>query len=109
MALEGAAPDRLTFFTSYAIGRGPAKGLRLGGGAIKAWGPIQQFGTSDSRLVREDGYTQVNLFARYATEILGRATTFGLNVSNLTDAYFIRARANSSTPREVTTSVGLKF
>jgi iron complex outermembrane receptor protein len=109
MALEGAAPDRLTFFTSYAIGRGPAKGLRLGGGAIKAWGPIQQFGTSDSRLVREDGYTQVNLFARYATEILGRASTFGLNVSNLTDAYFIRARANSSTPREVTTSVGLKF
>lgn len=109
MALEGAAPDRLTLFTSYGIERGPWKGLRFGGGGIRAWGPIQQFGTSDSRLVREDGYTQINLFARYATEVFGRATTFGLNVSNLTDEYFIRARANSSTPREIVASVGMKF
>ena len=68
--LEGAAPDKLTFFTTYSFHDGGLTGLRIGGGLIKAWGPIQQFGTSGNRLVTEDGYTQVNVFARYSTCLL---------------------------------------
>ncbi|MBL9207755.1 MAG: TonB-dependent receptor [Opitutaceae bacterium] len=109
MRLEGAAPDRLTFYTTYSIDSGALKGVRFGGGAIRAWGPIQQFGTSDSRLIREDGYTQVNLFARYTRQLFGRPTTFGLNVSNLTDEFYIRARGNSNTPREFLGSIHTKF
>lgn len=109
LRLEGAAPDRLTFFTTYSIKNGSLKGLRFGGGAIRAWGPIQQFGTSNSRLIREDGYTQVNLFARYATQISGRSVTFGINVSNLTDEYFLRARGNANTPREIVGSINFRF
>lgn len=109
LRLEGAAPDRLTFFTTYAINNGSFKGLRFGGGAIRAWGPIQQFGTSDSRLVREDGYTQVNLFARYETVLYDKPVTFGINVSNLTNEFFIRARANSNTPREIVGSINVRF
>lgn len=109
LRLEGAAPDRLTFFTTYAVRDGSLKGLRLGGGAIRAWGPIQQFGTSDSRLVREDGYTQVNLFARYETILFDKPVTFGVNVSNLTNEFFIRARANSNTPREIVGSINVRF
>src|SRR5688572_8547386 len=64
LPLEGAPPDRLTFWTSYSIGRGPLKGLRFGGGIVWASGPIQQFNTSADSLVVENGYTQVDLFAR---------------------------------------------
>ena len=109
MRLEGAAPDRLTFYTTYSFDDGALKGVRIGGGGIRAWGPIQQFGTSDSRLIREDGYTQINLFARYTRQLFGRPTTFGLNVSNLADEFYIRARGNSNSPREFMGSVHTRF
>lgn len=107
--LEGAAPDRLTFFTTYSFGDGGLKGLRVGGGAIRAWGPIQQFGTSNNQFVVEDGYTQVNLFARYTTELFEKPTTFGLNVSNLTNEFMIRARANTNSPRQIMGSIRVDF
>lgn len=109
LRLEGAAPDRLTFFTSYSFDEGSLKGLRIGGGGIKAWGPIQQFGTSTNRFIREDGYTQINLFARYTRNVFQRPTTFGLNVSNLMDEFFIRARANTASPREIVGSINIHF
>jgi len=109
MRLEGAAPDRLTFFTTYSFDKGPLKGIRFGGGGIRAWGPIQQFGTSDSRLILEDGYTQFNVFARYALDMFARPTTLGVNVSNLTNEFYIRARGNSSTPREIMGSINVRF
>ncbi|GAB5561271.1 MAG: TonB-dependent siderophore receptor [Synoicihabitans sp.] len=108
--LEGAAPDKLTFYTTYSFADDSGlKGLRIGGGGIKAWGPIQQFGTSGNRLVVEDGYTQINVFARYRTELFNRPTTFGLNISNLADEFFIRARANTGTPRQVMGSIRMEF
>ena len=110
LRLEGAAPDKLTFYTTYSFANDSGlKGLRLGGGAIKAWGPIQQFGTSGNRLVVEDGYTQINVFARYRTELFDRPTTFGINVSNLADEFFVRARANTGTPRQVMGSIRMEF
>jgi len=109
LALEGAAPDKLTAFTTYSFNHGGLSGLRIGGGIIKAWGPIQQFGTSGNRLVTEDGYIQINAFARYSTEMFNRPTTFGLNVSNLTNEFMVRARANTNTPKQVIASVRMEF
>lgn len=107
--LEGAAPDKLTMFTTYSFNHGGLSGLRIGGGFIKAWGPIQQFGTSGNRLVTEDGYLQVNAFARYSTEVFNRPTTFGLNVSNLTNEFMVRARANTNSPKQVMASIRMEF
>jgi len=107
--LEGAAPDRLTFFTTYSFHDGGLQGLRIGGGAIQAWGPIQQFGTSGNRLVVEDGYTQINLFARYTTEMFNKPTTLGLNVSNLTNEFMVRARGNTNDPRQIMASIRVDF
>ena len=76
---------------------------------IWADGPIQQFGNSVNRLVVEDGYTELSLFARYRTEMFGQPTTFGLNVKNATDEFFIRARANTSSPRNIVGSVRIDF
>lgn len=105
LRLEGAAPNRFTFWNSYNFNEGWLRGLRLGGGAVVARGPIQQFGTSNSQLVVENGYTVINLFARYTTKIARQALTFGVNVDNLNNVFFIQARAATNNPRQVTFSV----
>jgi iron complex outermembrane receptor protein len=107
LRLEGAAPHRFTLWSSYGIEQGFLKGLRFGGGFVAAYGPIQQFGTSNNQLVVEDGYTVINLFARYATRIAQRDVTFGVNVENLNDAFFIQSRAATNNPRQITFSASL--
>jgi iron complex outermembrane receptor protein len=107
LRLEGAAPHRFTLWTSYGFEQGFLKGLRFGGGFVAAYGPIQQFGTSNNQLVVEDGYTVINLFARYATHIAKREVTFGVNVENLNDVFFIQSRAATNSPRQITFSASL--
>jgi iron complex outermembrane receptor protein len=101
LRLEGAAPHRLTLWTSYAFPQSPLTGLRIGGGLVWAGGPIQQFGTSVNRFVREDGYTEIDLFARYSTKLLQRAVTLGVNINNVNNAFYFRARAATNSPRQV--------
>lgn len=105
LRLEGATPHRFTFWSSYAIKSGGLKGLRFGGGVIVARGPIQQFGTSNSQLVFENGYTTVNLFARYPVVLFGEKLTLGVNVDNLTNVFYMRSRAGTNNPRQVAFSV----
>lgn len=109
LRLEGAAPDKVTFWNSYGFNDGPLKGLRLGGGFIVARGPIQQFGTSNNQFVVENGYTVINLFARYGTKIAGRAVSFGVNVDNLNNVFFIRSRAATNDPRQITFSTSIDW
>jgi iron complex outermembrane recepter protein len=109
LRLEGASPHRFTFWTSYEIKTGALKGLRFGGGGVVVHGSTPQFGTSNNRLVLEDGYTELSAFARYSTRLFNREATFGLNVSNLTDTFYFRARANTNTPRQVVGSLRLDF
>lgn len=109
LQVEGAVPHKYSLFTSYQITDGPLKGLRFGGGGFIAKGPIQQFGTSNNRHVLEDGYTEISVFARYSTKLFKRDATFGLNVSNLTDEFYIRSRANTSEPRKIMTSLRMDF
>jgi len=103
--LEGGTPHRLTFFNSYTISEGSLQGLCFGGGIVYAKGPIQQFGTPVNALVAEDGYTTIDLFVRYPTEIGGRQVTFGVNIENVNDAFLARSRGAFSTPRTVLFSV----
>lgn len=101
LRLEGAAPQRLTIWTSYGLRTGPLKGLRFGGGVVWADGPIQQFGTYNNRFVVEDGYTEVDVFARYPFTAWGKKLTAGINVDNLTDVFYMRSRAATNGPRQV--------
>ncbi|MBL9199763.1 MAG: TonB-dependent receptor [Opitutaceae bacterium] len=105
LALEGATPHRLTLWSNYSVDAGPLKGLRFGGGMIHAKGPIQQFGTSNSQLVREDGYTTFSVFARYPLKLLEQRVALGLNVDNLTNVFFMRSRAGTNNPRQIVFSV----
>jgi iron complex outermembrane receptor protein len=101
LRLEGAAPHRLTFFNSYTFDDGPMEGLRIGGGMVWADGPIQQFGTAPNELVTEDGYTTFDLFARYPTMIGDQPVTFGVNIDNVTDEFFVRSRAATNQARQI--------
>jgi outer membrane receptor protein involved in Fe transport len=51
--------------------------------------------------VREDGYTEIDLFARYSTKLLQRAVTLGVNINNVNNAFYFRARAATNSPRQV--------
>lgn len=106
LGLEGAAPQRFSLWTSYELG-GALRGLRLGGGLVWADGPIQQFGNGTNRLIFEDGYTQVDLFARFPTKIAGRDLELGFNVSNLTDEVILLSRGATNTPRQFVFSARL--
>jgi outer membrane receptor protein involved in Fe transport len=57
----------------------------------------------------ENGYTVINLFARYSTKLAGRAVSFGVNVDNLNDVFFIRSRAATNDPRQITFSTSVEF
>lgn len=105
LRLEGATPHRFTLWSSYGLKTGALKGLRFGGGMIYARGPIQQFGTSNSQLVAEDGYTTFSLFARYPVKLFNQAVAFGVNVDNVTDEFFMRSRAGTNNPRQIVFSV----
>ena len=61
----------------------------------------------NNQLVVEDGYTVINLFARYATHIAKREVTFGVNVENLNDVFFIQSRAATNNPRQITFSASI--
>ncbi len=109
LPLEGAPPDKATLWTSYEFASGPLKGLRFGGGGVFVRGPIQQFGVSSNRLVVQRGYTELNLFARYETAYRDHKLGFGLNVNNLTDKFYLKARAASNTPRQIIFSTSLDW
>ena len=109
LGLEGAAPNKLTFWNSYGFSDDTLRGLKIGGGVIVARGPIHQFGTSSSQLVVEDGYTEVNLFARYNTKIAARSVSFGVNASNLTNVFYYASRAATNDPRVIKFSVTLHY
>ena len=104
LRLEGAAPHRATFFNSYTFDDGPMEGLRIGGGVVWADGPIQQFGTAPNELVTEDGYTTYDLFARYPTMIGDQPVTFGINLDNAFDEFFVRSRAATNQARQIVLS-----
>ena len=107
LRLEGATPHRFTLFTNYTVDDGPLKGLRIGGGVVHAKGPIQQFGNIANRFVTEDGYTEFNLFARYPTMIGEQPVTYGINVDNATDTFYVRSRAATNEARTFLFSVSL--
>jgi len=107
LRLEGATPHRFTLWTSYGFEAGALKGLRFGGGIVRAVGPIQQFGTSNNRYVTENGYTTLGAFVRYQTKVYGRTLTLGANVDNATDEFYIRSRAGVAEPRRIVFSARL--
>ena len=109
LRLESAAPNKVTYWTSYTLDNGPLTGLRIGGGFIVARGPIQAFGTSGNRLIAENGYTDINLFARYSVKVNKQEVVLGINVNNLNDVTYINARAGLNNPREISFSVSTSF
>lgn len=101
LRLEGAAPHRISFFNNYTFDEGPMEGLRLGGGVTWAKGDIPQFGTPSNILVAENGFTLVDLFARYPTVIGNQNVTFGLNIDNVFNELFVRGRGALSPERQI--------
>jgi iron complex outermembrane recepter protein len=109
LGLESAAPHTWSLWTSYEIEKGPLKRLRFGGGLVKVRGPVPQQSTSANRFIIEDGYTEVDLFARYVMDIYNTPVTFGINLDNATDEFYFRTRGNSNEKRRAVFSAKVDF
>jgi len=101
LGLEGAAPHSYSLWTSYRITEGALEGLRFGGGIVIAEGPIPQSPTASNRWIIEDGYTELDVFARYETKLGNTPTTLGVNVENANNVFFFRTRGNANERRRV--------
>ncbi|MSU48397.1 MAG: hypothetical protein EXS37_04770 [Opitutus sp.] len=109
LKLEGAAPDTFSLWTSYEFSRSPLRGLRLGGGVVHVKGPVVQQSGTTSRWIIEDGYTELDFFARYNTKFIGKSVTLGLNVENANDVFYFRTRANTNEKRRFVFSLKLEL
>jgi hypothetical protein len=65
---------------------------------------------SSNRLVVQKSYNDFNVFMRYETKLGKKNISFGFNVTNLTVAFYLEARAASNTPRQFifSTSIDLE-
>ena len=64
-------------------------------------GPIPQSPTNANRWILEDGYTELDLFARYETTLFNIPTTLGVNIENANNVFFFRTRGNANERRRV--------
>ena len=79
------------------------------GGVVHVKGPVVQQSGTTSRWVIEDGYTELDFFARYNTKLIGKPATLGLNVNNANDVFYFRTRANANEPRRFVFSLKLEL
>ena len=105
--LVRAIPDAITFFGKYSFTDGPAKGLSLGAGVVKNWGPIW-LGPKSGKNIADDGYMIANTFARYQTKIYDRNVGFQFAINNLTDDRY-SGNGGWNAPRDFQFSVDVKF
>lgn len=109
MQLPSAPPETFTSWLTYGFTKGALEGLRMGGGIIYVTGPIQHEPFVARIGQKGGGYTRADAFIRYETMIGEREVTWGLNVSNLTDATYFQFRAQLNEARQFIGSVSVKF
>lgn len=111
LANEGSAKNNFGVWTRYKFTQGALKGLAIGGGGYWRQGPIQLFPTFQNRFVRqEEDIYELNFFANYSTtKLFGKSTTFGLNVTNVTDEVFWVSRGLYVQPRKFLLSMSVNF
>jgi len=89
LQLPQTSPDSFSITARYTIGRGALKGLSLGALVIRREGPIPDFGTYANRLIYDNGWNRLDLFAAYETTFAGVPTKFSINVNNATDSVYL--------------------
>ena len=77
--VTGLRPHKANLFTTYSLREGPLNGLRLGGG-VRYDAANYAGQDAQRRVLRGRSFTNVDLMASYTRKILGRRTTFQLNV-----------------------------
>ena len=81
-------PDhQVTLWQVYHFSSPKLKGLSIGGG-VKWVKQIDRLHPTWDIAVSEDGYTKVDLFARYSTKIFGKEASLQVNADNLFSASY---------------------
>lgn len=96
----GYTKYRANLFTRYNVKSGPLKGFYFGGGinwrdkTFRGNADLNRDGTAEA--VWGPAYSIVSLLGGYQTRLLGRPTTFALNLNNVFDKEYYRATSLSS-------------
>ena len=98
LPLEGAAPNALSVFASYDVGRVAGGELSANLGVIWRDGPIYQYNTLVYRALVTPSYTVVDAGVDWA---LDNDLTFSLKTTNLFDEVYMDRRGAYAAPRAV--------
>lgn len=107
--LPWAVPDAVTFYGRYTFDRGPLRGLAIGAGIAKNWGPIYTDLASGQRgLDLPTGDNVVNAYIRYPIKVFGSTVGFELAGNNLTDDRYVM-NGGYEEPTEIFTSIDVDY
>lgn len=109
LQLAQTSPDAFSVITKHSVLRGALKGLSLGALVIHRAGPIPEFSTYGNRLLVDDSWTRLDLFAAYDAKVFGVPAKFSLNVNNVTDTVYQERQGMLNAPRQVFLQTRLKF
>jgi iron complex outermembrane receptor protein len=99
LPLRGNSPDSWSLWAKYDFTAKPLDGLTLSAGYQRRDGPIPLDASFARKFVIEDGYSRLDLMARYATTVFQRRVTFQVNVDNVTDEFYADKSLGYANPR----------
>ncbi len=106
--LRNAPKYTFAYWNKYDFTTGPAKGLSLGLG-VRYVSEVEPRATDSTTLLFNPAFTVVSALVSYKAAVLGRATTFSLNVDNLFDKVYFEGNTGVSDPRKVFLKTSVAF
>jgi iron complex outermembrane receptor protein len=90
LRLQGSSKNSIGLWTKYKVLDGRLAGLSFGGGVEYKEGPINLFPNGSNRDLKQDSYTVVDLFAKYAIPLENdRELSLSVNLKNVTDEIYM--------------------
>lgn len=106
--LRNAPEYQASFWSKYDFTTGPAKGFSLGLG-IRYVSEVEPRATDSTTLLFNPAFTVVSGLVSYKTRLIGRDTTFSVNVDNLFDKIYYEGNTGVSDPRKIFFKTSVAF
>jgi iron complex outermembrane receptor protein len=106
--LRNAPEYQASFWNKYDFTSGAAKGFSVGLG-IRYVSKVEPRATDSTTLLFNPAFTVVSGLVSYKTQLLGRETTFSVNVDNLFDKLYYEGNTGVSDPRKIFFKTSVAF
>jgi len=106
--LRNAPKYTFALWNKYDFTTAAVKGLSLGLG-VRYVSEVEPRATDSTTLLFNPAFTVFNAVIAYKTKLLGRSTTFSLNVDNLFDKLYFEGNTGVSDPRKIFLKTSVAF